>query len=114
MSIRIAASRTLRVIGPAVSNEVESGTIPCVLIRPALGRCPTMPHSAAGQRIEPEVSDPSAAMHNPAATAAPAPEDDPPEMRPLFQGFLVGPNALITPVMPKANSCMLSLPRITA
>jgi len=35
-----------------------------------------MPHSAAGPRIEPPVSEPSAPGTNPAATAAPAPLDD--------------------------------------
>src|SRR5665811_2413059 len=45
---RSAASRTVRVIGPTVSNDVESGTTPLQLSKPALGRCPTVPQSADG------------------------------------------------------------------
>ena len=37
-----------------------------------------MPHSAAGPRIDPPVSEPSAPGTKPAATAAPAPLDEPP------------------------------------
>ena len=110
----VAASRTVCAIGPAVSNEVQSGMTPFMLSSPALGRCPTMPHSALGQRMEPEVSVPMATTHIPEATAAPAPEEDPPLMRSVSHGFLVGPNALTTPLIPKANSCRLSLPMITA
>ena len=40
-----------------------------------------MPQSEAGMRIEPPVSDPSAAGARPAATATPEPDDDPPGMR---------------------------------
>src|SRR5215469_4886684 len=105
-SINSAASRRVRVIGPTVSKEVESGTTPFRLINFALGRCPTMPHSAGGQRTEPEVSDPNAATHSPAATAAAEPDDDPPVIRSGFHGFLAGPNAPTTPLMPKANSCI--------
>src|SRR5580658_2130254 len=101
-------------MGLTVSNEVQSGTIPFRLIRPALGRRPTVPQSAGGQRPEPEVSDPSAATHIPAATAAAEPEDEPPVMRSGFHGFPAGPKALMTPLMPKANSCILSLPTMTA
>src|SRR5271165_5267544 len=82
-----AASRTVLVIGPTVSNDVDSGTTPFVLISSALGRWPTIPHSAGGQRIEPDVSLPSAAKQSPAATAAADPDDDPPAMRSRFQGF---------------------------
>ena len=39
---------------------------------------PTTPHSAAGWRIDPPVSEPSASGANPAATAAADPPDEPP------------------------------------
>src|ERR1022692_5289317 len=91
---RSAASCTVRVIGPGVSNDVESGTTPLQLSNPALGRCPTIPHSAAGQRIEPAVSVPIAATQSPAATAAAEPDDDPPVIRSRSHGFFTGPNAL--------------------
>ena len=111
---RSAASRTVRVIGPGVSNDVESGTIPSQLSQPALGRCPTIPQSAAGQRIEPAVSVPIAAMQSPAATAAAEPDEDPPVMRCKSHGFFTGPNALTMPLPPNANSCRFSLPISTA
>src|ERR1700742_1481313 len=114
MSSSVVASATVCAIGLTVSNDVHSGTTPFKLMRLVLGRCPTMPHSAGGQRPEPEVSDPNATKHRPAATAPAEPDDEPPVMRSSFQGFFAGPKALITPLMPKANSCMLSLPRITA
>src|SRR5580698_11076100 len=105
MSSSVVASATVCAIGLTVSNDGHSGTMPFKLIRFALGRCPTTPHSAGGQRPEPDVSDPNAATHIPAATAPAEPEDEPPVMRSTFHGFFAGPNALITPVMPKANSC---------
>lgn len=48
------------------------------LTRPWVGLRPTTPQSAAGLRIEPPVSVPIAPKQSPAATAAPAPLDDPP------------------------------------
>ena len=38
---------------------------------------PEIPHNAAGPRMDPPVSDPVPPRINPAATAAPVPEDDP-------------------------------------
>ena len=61
-----------------MSNDFRKGIIPWVLKTPALGRWPTIPHSAAGSRTEPAVSVPSAATHIPAATAAAEPDDDRP------------------------------------
>src|SRR5581483_2187479 len=107
-------SSTELTIGLTVSNEVHSGTTPSRLKTPALGRIPTTPHNAGGHRPEPEVSEPSAATHIPAATAAAEPDDEPPAIRSGFHGFRVGPKALTTPLMPKANSCMLVLPTMTA
>ena len=62
-----------------------AGTAPCV------GLCPTRPQKAAGMRIEPPVSEPSASGPSRAATAAPAPPDEPPGVRSRFQGFAVRP-----------------------
>ena len=46
-----------------------------------MGLNPTQPHKAAGWRMEPPVSVPSAAMHSSAATAAAEPPEEPPGMR---------------------------------
>ena len=42
---------------------------------------PTMPHSAAGMRIEPPVSEPRPMKAAPVATDTAAPDDEPPGMR---------------------------------
>src|SRR5947209_14642016 len=54
---------------------------PARLTSPKVGMSPTMPQSDAGPRIEPPVSEPSAAGTNPAATAAPEPLEEPPVKR---------------------------------
>src|SRR5918994_6492221 len=75
---------------------------------------PTTPHSAAGWRIEPPVSDPSASGANPAATAAAEPPDEPPGTRLGSCGLRVGPNAEFSVLEPMANSSRLVLPTSTA
>ena len=52
---------------------------------------PTRPQQAAGMRIEPPPSEPWAIGTIPAATAAAAPPEDPPGVRPVSQGLRVGP-----------------------
>jgi len=46
--------------------------IPKRLTRPKVGLRPTVPHTEAGIRMEPEVSVPIAPKQTPAATAAPS------------------------------------------
>jgi len=48
-----------------------------------------MPQNAAGWRIEPPVSEPSAAIHSSAATAAADPPEEPPGTQSTFQGLVV-------------------------
>ncbi len=74
---------------------------------------PAMPHSAAGPRIEPPVSDPVPPRISPAATAAPVPDDDPAVKRSLFQGLRAGGHGTSNDGPPKANSCVASLPSMT-
>ena len=50
----------------------------------------------------------------PLATAAADPLDDPPAMKFAFQGFLTGPKALSSPVVPIPRVCMLVLPTMIA
>src|SRR5436305_6909646 len=82
--------------------------------RPYVGFTPTTPHSAAGWRIEPPVSDPKAAGTNPAATAAALPPLDPPGTRDGSCGLRVGPNAEFSVDDPMANSSRLVLATTTA
>src|SRR5678816_776681 len=69
MRARRAQSRTVRASGPTLSCDHARGIAPYVLTRPLVGLKPTTPHSAAGVRIEPPVSEPSAAWQMRAATA---------------------------------------------
>src|SRR5256885_3121168 len=71
------------------------------------------PHSDAGWRTEPPVSEPSATETIPAATAAADPPDDPPGTRVVSQGFFTGPNAEFSFDEPMANSSQLVLPTTT-
>ena len=59
--IKIALSITLFVIGPGVSRVLDKGTIPSRLSRPVVGLRPTKELALEGERIEPEVSVPTAA-----------------------------------------------------
>jgi hypothetical protein len=61
------------------------GTTPKVALNPAT------PHSDAVIRIEPPPSEPIASGTMPAATAAPAPPDEPPGTRPGSHGLEVRP-----------------------
>src|SRR2546423_5513208 len=65
---------------------------------------PTTPHRAAGWRIEPPVSVPSAHGAAPAATAAALPPDDPPGTRVRSQGLSTGPKPEFSFDEPIANS----------
>jgi hypothetical protein len=77
----MAASRTVRAIGPAVSWLCEIGIIPDLLTSPTVGLIPTNPFAEAGHTTEPSVSVPTATVHKFAAVAAPDPELDPQGLR---------------------------------
>ena len=77
---------------------------------PYVGLRPTIPHSAAGWRIEPPVSVPSAHGAEPAATAAALPPLEPPGTRPRSHGLSTGPKAEFSLEEPIANSSWLVLP----
>src|SRR4051812_40732000 len=80
-------SSTLRAIGPTWSNDGASGKQPAVGTNPNVGLNPTTPQHAAGARIDPAVSEPSAASATPAASAAAEPPLDPPAIRPAAIGL---------------------------
>ncbi len=80
---------------------------------------PTIPVKAAGWRIEPPVSVPTAPAHSIAATAAAEPPEEPPGTSGVFdprrrQGETTGPKAEVSLEEPMANSSLLSLPSSTA
>ena len=64
-----------------VSSERESSKAPVRGTRDWVLLKPTMPHSAAGMRIEPPVSEPSVATARPSATDTAPPAEEPPGMR---------------------------------
>ena len=65
-------------MGPVVSSVAEMGTTPVRLRLPVVGFNPTRELALAGESIEPEVSEPTAATAYSAAIAAPLPELEPP------------------------------------
>src|SRR3954469_11463432 len=95
-----AQSSTVRASGPTVSMEKESGIAPWRDTRLQVGLIPDRPQKVAGDRINPPVSDPSAAKDARAAPAAPEPEDEPPVMHSVFQGLRQCPKCALCPVGP--------------
>src|SRR6202000_229180 len=77
--------------GPTVSSDCDNGIAPARLTRPTVVFKPVTPQKCAGIRIEPPVSEPSAANVNRAATAEPDPEDEPPVIWPNLKGLCTGP-----------------------
>ena len=109
-------SATLRVIAHTVSSVNDSGKAPASGVRRCVFLKPTSPHSAAGTRIEPPVSDPSPATARPSATETAAPDDEPPGMRATAasQGLRGVPRCGLMPTPENANSVMLVRPVIAA
>ena len=70
----VAASATVRAIGPSASRVNEIGMVPERLVRPSVGLSPTIPQREDGITIEPYVSRPMAPAAKFAATAAAEPE----------------------------------------
>jgi hypothetical protein len=71
---------------------------------------PTSPQKAAGWRIEPPVSEPSASGAIPAATAAAEPPDEPPGTRDRSHGLRVVHSPEFSVDEPIANSSRFVLP----
>ena len=70
-----------------MSNDGASGWMPAIEARPQVGRRPKRPQFAAGTRIEPAVSVPSAKSACPAATTEAEPLEDPPGTRSGARGL---------------------------
>src|SRR5919197_628469 len=78
-------------------------------MRPYEGLSPKMPQKAAGLRMDPPPSVPRANGPSPAATAAPAPPDEPPGVRSRFHGLRVTPKTRLSviPTQPKVGVLVL-------
>src|SRR5579863_2851044 len=115
----MAASRTVRHIGPAPSWLCEIGVMPVRLTRPTVGLMPARPLEDDGQTIEPSVSVPIPAAARFAEMPAPVPELDPQGLRSSAYGLWVSPPRPLHPLVewPErmlAHSLRLVLPRTTA
>ena len=91
ISIIVAQSVTSLQRGPIWSKDEPYAISPYLDTVPYVGFMPTTPQYEAGCLIEPPVSEPSAAKHSFAATAAAEPPEEPPGTCSVFLGFLVGP-----------------------
>src|SRR6185436_18770122 len=92
----------------------DMGAMPVVGTSPNVGLRPMHPERAAGIRVLPPVSVPSAARASRATTATADPPEEPPGVRVTSHGFLLGPKCGLLVVMPKASSWVLVLPSRTA
>src|SRR5262245_33173594 len=115
----MAASRTVRVIGPAVSCDCEMGMMPARLHSPTVGLMPTMPQLVDGAVIDPSVSVPIAKGARFAATATAEPELDPEGERSSAYGLRHWPPRALQPLVddePRklAHSLRFALPSSTA
>src|ERR1700733_6775940 len=81
-------------------------------LRARVGFIPNTPDAEAGMRIEPPPSLACATGRIRAATAAPAPPDEPPEECARFQGFRVGPNSRDSVVGSNPNSGVALFPKM--
>src|ERR1700719_5193544 len=81
-------------------------------LRARVGFNPNTPDAEAGMRIEPPPSLACATGRMRAATAAPAPPDEPPEAWARFQGLRVVPNRRGSVVGIKPNSGLALLPKM--
>ncbi len=110
-SITSRRSRAERTSGPTTSKSNRScGRPPARGTRPRDGFNPISPVYAAGRRIEPPPSVPSATGANPAATAATDPPLDPPGVSVGAHGLPVTPNRALAVYPSIANSGVLVLP----
>ena len=78
---KMATSRTVRAIGPAVSWLAEMGMMPERLTSPTVGFIPAMPLIDEGLVTDPSVSLPMAPAQRLLAVAAPDPELEPDGLR---------------------------------
>src|SRR5262249_47185602 len=78
------------------------------------GFSPNVPVNADGLRIEPPPSVPTCSGAMPAATAAPAPPDEPPGVRSGFHGLRVKPKTRLSVIPTQPNVGVFVLPIMIA
>ena len=83
-------------------------------MRPCVGLMVTTPLQWAGQRSEPPMSLPWPIVPMPAATAAPAPPDEPPQVMASSHGLRVRPCSGLSVKARKENSGVLVRPMTMA
>ncbi len=91
---------TSRAIGPAWSKLGASGKQPSSDTSPYVGLKPTTPQQAAGMRMEPPESVPSATSAASRTSAAALPPLEPPATRPGASGFGTTPKCGFSEVVP--------------
>src|SRR5947209_8292473 len=108
-----APSSTVLEIGPAcdTSPNAEGGWTATL---PKVGLCPNTPENAAGMRMEPPASVPTASGQIPASTATALPPLLPPGVRSKFHGLRVTPVSGESVVGFQPNSGVVVLPKKTA
>ena len=107
-------SATLRVSTPLTDSPCQPRARGAIEMRPRWGFRPNSPHHAAGIRIEPAPSEPSAAPTRPAATAAALPPLEPPGACCRSHGLRVAPNVAVSVNGHSVSSGTFVLPMITA
>ena len=101
-------SATVRDTTPEVDAAVMFSTR--LVMRLREGFSPTSPLHDAGMRIDPPPSDAWAIGAIPAATAAPAPPEEPPGVKPGFHGLRVAPSRSDSVIEIVPNSGVVVLP----
>ena len=109
-----AESATLRASGPRTLSPCQWSGSGASDTRPREGLSPKSPQQAAGMRIDPPPSEPSATGASPAATAAAEPPLEPPQVRSARHGLRVIPQLADSVKGQIASSGMWVLPRSTA
>jgi len=105
----MAESLTSRESGPTLDAGPVT-TAPSIETRRALGKKPKTPLRAAGRRIEPPSSEPIEIGTSPAATPAPDPPLDAPQVRDRSHGFPHSLDTRFTDRPQEENSGRLALP----
>ncbi len=109
-----AKSDVVRAMGPRTEIEDQPrGLVGCGT-KPGEGRRPTTPHSEAGRRKEPPVSEPVARLTKFEASAAADPPDEPPAVKLGLNGLPVAPQTGLRLFPPAPCSGTLVLPRTMA
>src|SRR6516225_11717641 len=103
-----ARSAPFLAIGPSTHRLSKAAKPSPRGTTPGLGRSPTTPQKLAGMRSDPPRHEPLANQTSYAASAAAAPPEDPPAVRPRCQGLRVTPHTGLKVWLP-ANSGTLDL-----